>query len=1131
MLRLLVWFLLLPGLSVAKGSSDQSFFQRNIRFTSINTDDHLSHNSVYAITQDDYGFLWFGTKDGLNCYDGYGFKVFRYHPDKRSLSNNWVRTLFIDRERMIWIGTTWGLNRFDPESETFEHYKALEDDPDTLSSNGVGSLAEDADGFIWAGTFVSGLNRIDPKTRRVVRFRHQANRPGSLSSDIVRAVYVDQENHVWIGTANGLNRFEEGSRVFSQFRHDPQNPSSISHNDVRNILQDRRGRIWIATIGGLNIWEPESETFRHYFHDPEDPYSLSDNWINVLMEDQEGTVWLGTRNQGLNRYDPVHDRFFRFHADPFSDFSLAGNNILSLFADRSGLIWVGTYLTGVSRFERNPKRFRYYMHHPQKPETIGNNQVRTLFEDRAGNIWIGTNEGLNRWDAENGVTTHYTYREGDPNSISERQILAVTEDKDGRIWAGTYYGGIAVIDPESGPVRFYRHDPKDPESLAHNVIEDIVCDSRDRIWIASRNGVDRYDPEQDRFLHFRPINTRGKGSMINSFLSILEGKHGSMWLGTFQNGLFRYYPETSSYHLYKNDPDDPNSLGHNQVSVLYRDQTDRLWVGTQIGLNLYHPESDSFEVFNRTKGLPQSEILGILEGRPGELWISTNNGLIRFNPETGQTRTYGTKDGLQSNNFIRDAALKTAGGELFFGSINGFNAFSPDDIYEKTAPPPVVLTSFKVFDQEIPIKGHGTVEDEIVLSHEQNFFSFRIAALDYTAPEFNRYAYMLEGFDPHWIESGTRRYASYTNVPSGNYVFRCKGSNHDGRWNSQGLAVKLTIVPPFWNTTWFYTVLVFLAIAIIWAGHRLNLRRIRLRNRQLEETVAARTEALHRAQERLLDAAHKAGMAEITTGILHNIGNILNSVNVSAENMDQTLSRSKVPSLTRANELLATYEDDLERIFDDDRGKLLPAYYRKLGDQLERDHRLLHSEVEAVKKHTMAMRRYISAQHGYADIDCYREYLEVCDLVDRVLISQSNALKERQVAVHKHYQDQPIGFVSKIKLTHILNTLIANSIDAMMDGDFVQKDPRLDILVRMIEPGRVGIKISDNGCGIDPARLPQVFNRGFTSKPQNHGFGLHMSANIAGEMGARLQGFSDGRGLGAAFTLDFPLPSDREPSS
>ncbi|MCD4737374.1 MAG: response regulator [Bacteroidales bacterium] len=840
-----------------------------LKFEQIDIRQGLSSNAVYCILQDRKGFIWFGTEDGLNKYDGYKFTVFTvgYEGDK-FVSNTRINALFEDKHGYIWLGTDGGgLNRYDPGKEIFTHYFANPNDPNSLSDNKVTSICEDQDGILWVGT-ANGLDRVgadnDKESLYFQNNKHDPDNPNSLNNNRIFCLFVDHENNLWIGTEEGgLNLLTPENRsinnpIFLHFNANPNIPFSLSNNAVVTISEDMNRTLWIGTMDGLNkvirYGDNDSLKFINYKHDPNDPNSLSNNKVYSILEDQTGNIWIGTIGGGLNRMlhdttnDPNEYRFITYKYDPLNTASIFTDAVFALYESRSGIIWFATNNAGIGKIDPKITKFRQYKHNPNNQNSLSNNVVKAIHEDKTGNIWLGSwGGGLSSFNPETGTNKHYRLEWNNPKTISHDIVQTICEDYKGRLWIGTIGGGLNMFDPKTESFTIYKHRYGDKNSLISNDIWRLVAShDKSAIWIGTYEGLDKFDMETGRFTHFvNDLNDQNSLS-FNDIRTLYEDEAGTLWVGTAGGGLNKLINSTGDipfkFITYINDPDNPESLSNNSVFSIYKDSSDILWIGTLGGgLNKFDTKTEIFTHYRKSDGLANDVIKGMLKDNNGFLWISTTNGLSKFDTKTGEFNNYTVNDGLQDNIFNLGSCCKTKNGELFFGGVNGVNAFYPGLIKDNPFIPPVFITDFKIFNQSIlvgqELDGKIILDKaidetkEIYLKYKHKVISFEFSALSYTSPEKNQFAYTLEGVDESWNYTDYKgRSVTYSNLSPGTYTFKVKASNNDRIWNNEGTSLKIIIVPPLWKTPWAFLIYILAIIILLLFYRKFVLNRIRLRN-------------------------------------------------------------------------------------------------------------------------------------------------------------------------------------------------------------------------------------------------------------------------------------------------------------
>ncbi|MFT4927782.1 MAG: ligand-binding sensor domain-containing protein/signal transduction histidine kinase/class 3 adenylate cyclase [Phenylobacterium sp.] len=811
-----------------------------VHFDRLSIEDGLSQTVVLSVLQDQQGFLWFATQDGLNRYDGYEFKIYRHDPAKpHSISNNFINTLHEDSNGTLWVGTrAGGLDKYNADTQDFEHYRHDPADPHSLSHDNVKSILEDSAGTLWVGTLGNGLNRFDAKTGRFTHFNHSRANDASLAHDKVWAIFEDSQGTLWVGTNGGLSRFHPQQQGFSHFRHNTIDPESLSHNQVYAIFEDSSGVLWVGTRNGLNRFNAQTQRFTQFKHDSDNPYSISHNRIKSIYEDNQQNLWIGTYAGGLNKYNAKSNRFTRYKHDPADPHSLSDDNVRSIYGDRQGALWIGTFGGGLSKFDTRRMRFTYYKHQPSDPDSLSHAFVFSIHEDKSGTLWIGTDNGLDKFDPNTQTFSHFRHNPSNPNSLSHNRVRSINEDSNGNLWIGTLGGGLNRFDRKTLRFEHFKHQPSDPHSLSNNTVYITFEDSNGVLWVGTNGGgLNRYNPLTRDFIYFKHRPSDPNSLSNDNIKTIFEDSSGTLWIGTDGGGLNRFDAQTQDFEHFRYQLDNPRSLSHDTVADIYQDSKGILWLGTKGGLNQFDVQSHSFIRYREKDGLANDTILGILEDSKGQLWLSTNKGLSRFNPETRQFRNYDVNDGLQSNEFNSGAYFKNRNGELFFGGIKGFNRFFAENIQDDAQQPTVILTDFLLANQPVPIQPRlkqgeqrqqndnnagfelsKTINelDHLTLTHQQNLMSFEFAALHFANPMKNQYAYKLEGQDPAWIfTSAKNRRATYTNIPAGEYTLYVKASNQDGYWNQQGKSLDITILPPPWKTWWAYTIYALLLLTLV----------------------------------------------------------------------------------------------------------------------------------------------------------------------------------------------------------------------------------------------------------------------------------------------------------------------------
>ncbi len=861
-----------------------------LRFDHINIEQGLSQSSVRVIFQDSIGFLWFGTEDGLNRYDGYNFKTFKPDPDIiNSLSDRWITAIVEDKEGYLWIGTRQGgLNRYDPRIEQFTLFHHDKENPSSISDDHINVLYLDNNDNLWVGT-EQGLDLFDRKSGAFTRFSYDPFKPDSLTGKSVTAIFQDSRGRFWIGTSSGgLNQFNPQSKKFTPYQYNPEDVNSISNDHVTTIIDAGDSTLWVGTWFGLNRFDPDTGKFKRYTRSENDPQSIAGNRINALQIDSTDNLWIGTNN-GLDRLSEAGGRFIHYVNDPSFIKSLSNNYILSIHEDRGGVLWFGTYGGGVDKYDRLRDNFAYYRNNPENPNTLSGNFVFPIHVDSEGYAWIGTfGTGLNRLTWSTGQVIRYQHDDNKPNSIASNVLYSIHEDQDGILWIGTS-NGLDRFDRKTFNFNHYQRDPENSASLSANTVLEVFVDSSNNVWVGTVAGLDLLDRATGTFKHFAP-QVGDPNSLSSSSVDVIyEDQDGYLWIGTSENGLNKFDPETERFTQFHFNPNDKTSLSNDSILSIYQDTKERLWIGTGGGgLNLYNPATDTFSYFLEKDGLPNGVVYGILEDGLGYLWLSTNFGISRFDPDARTFRNFDAGDGLQSNEFNSGAYAKGRDGEFYFGGINGLTIFHPLSIFESPYLPQVALTALTQDGQPVSIASSIETAKKVILEYPQNSLEFEFAALTYNQPDKNQYAYFLDGFDPDWQYIGTKRDGRYTNLPGGDYKLLLKAANSNGVWNELPISIEVKVIPPFWKTTWFSILLVFIGLVTVAVGIRLRTKAIQDRNRQLERLVRERTSALEKRNQEI-QALYQADERILRNVSLNQVFQTLVDVAVDTLNADRSV--------------------------------------------------------------------------------------------------------------------------------------------------------------------------------------------------------------------------------------------------
>lgn len=791
---------------------------QSLTFRTLTEQHGLSKNSVSCLTQDRAGFLWMGTQDGLNRYDGASFRVFRSDRQRPgALLSSFVLDLSADPRGGIWVGTGGGgLAYYNPLTEKFTSYTV-----GTLADDFVWSVYCDRQGRVWAGS-EQGLNLVDPQTGKVRQFRHPPTAGNNVHRNSIRAITQTADGRVWVGTGDGrISAVDfKGGRLLPLAGWTPGSA-------VKSLAGTPRNGLWVAAAdgGGLCFIDLNTNQKKHFRHEPGRVGSLPSNELNAVLVDQQERVWVGTA-LGLCRYDAAADYFTVWQHQPNqpAQRSLPADKVLSLFQDRSGLLWGGTD-QGLVSFEPRPNAFVQ----PVPARFTG--PVWAVAEDAAGQLWVGSEtNGLLRHDPATGRLTTYRADPANPQALPEDFIRAVLPDRAGRVWVGTRSKGLCYLDPATGLFRRFRHNPADPTSLSNDNVRCVYEDRQGRIWVGTEGGLNLIDPGSGRCAVYRN-NPHDSLSLSSNYVRcVYQDRRGRLWVGVGggRGGICQFDWRTGHCRAYQSQPNDIHSLSNDYVRCMLEDAQGRLWLGTEGGglSCMVDANRGRFVSYGEADGLPNNVIYGMALDAQQHLWVATNKGIARFTPRTKDFHTYDTRDGLPQDEHNAGACWRGRDGRLYFGGGNGLVAFQPTAVRFNAVPPPVVLTGFRKFNRWAPLDTSITASRQLTISPRDNFFSIEFAALNYRLSDKNRFAYKLENFNEKWIDAGTQRQATYTNLDPGTYIFRVRAANNDGVWNNVGASLRLVVEPPWYQTWWFRILASWLVFGLLFLAYRVRVSQL-----------------------------------------------------------------------------------------------------------------------------------------------------------------------------------------------------------------------------------------------------------------------------------------------------------------
>lgn len=840
-----------------------SFAQKeDIQFEHLSMKDGLSMNPIMAIEQDRKGFLWFGSQDGLNKFDGYKFEVFKNKDDdSTSISDNFITALSSDNQGKLWVGTLSGLNVYNSITNSFKRFNYT---CTNFSCTKIYCLFKDNKGLLWIGT-ERGLAIFDAQKEEFLQVNSKFRGLSDLVQKSVLCITQDKKGNYWIGTTNGLIKYNSSDYTIKNYNAEMHN--GLSNNIILSFHEDSSGNMWIGTLEGLNKFNAKDETFSYqYFKEHSkflvstnkssalegiNIYSIVNNYggntIRCIKETTDGMFWIGT-DMELVIYNPINGKYINYKKDLINPNGINDHFIRSMFIDQSQNLWIGTLGNGLNKVNLKPKKFKHYQKKINNQFSLSENYVRSICEDESGNIWIGVLVGgLNKFVVKSDSFYHYTKTaEMSPKSINDNNVWSLCYDKYTKgLWIGTN-NGLDYLDIKTSVFKHYVHQENDPNSIGDNTIRNVFIDSKGNLWLGTENGLSKFNRKNQSFKNY---TTQNSGLSNSTVWKVVEDKNGNIWLGT-NDGLNVFNPVSESFSVYKKIKNDENSLSHNCVRSLLVDSDNQLWIGTQNGLNQFDFTSKKFKRYFEKDGLPNAFIYAIEEDKSHQLWMSSNKGISLLNKRIKTFKNYDVFDGLQDFEFNTNACYYASTGEMYFGGPNGMNVFNPTNLNTNNYIAPVVFTTIKILDKEYDLSEASEVK-EIELNYKQNILYFEFSSLDYTNPSRNRYMYKMEGFNDDWVDAGNVRFINYTNLNPGVYTFKVKGANSDGVWNPEEISIKITITPPFWKTTWFYILCAIMTVVSVFLFISYRTQKLRKSKLLLEAKVKQRTQQVESQKNEL----------------------------------------------------------------------------------------------------------------------------------------------------------------------------------------------------------------------------------------------------------------------------------------
>jgi ligand-binding sensor domain-containing protein/serine phosphatase RsbU (regulator of sigma subunit) len=829
------------------------------RFRHLTSDEGLTQNAVTCVLQDKKGFMWVGTYDGLNRYDGNKILTWKGSlDDSAGISSNSIRCLYEDDNNALWVGTyQGGLCKLDLTTGKIKSYYVDSTKKiSQISNDNVYTIGEYEPGKLYLATG-DGLNIFDRKTATFTVIRKRGPNAIPFLTNSIRAMTRDKNGHLWFGHSAGITEYDPSTKKCNYFTDTSAN--KIRGNSIRALFADSRGYIWVS-MWAYGCCLIDTKTGKVYsFGDTTSIYKslYKVSLVSQFYEDKKGNVWIATAEHGLACYNPKTRETFLYEKNPDDAETISDNTVFCVTEDRSGLIWSGTWKGGLNIFDPKTLKFGLQRHESNNPFSLHNNNTFAFCKKSAEELYVGTSAGVSVYTPSKRTFVPLRIDERDNNSLKHNSVIYyLFKDADETLWISTSGGGLYHYLPEKSKYRNYV-PTADTNSLSWHSPSTILRDLNGQLWIATGYGLNLYHPAKDNFSRILNVPGNQNTPASNNISALVLRNDGLIWVGTGDAGLDLFDPQTREVLRHYNTNEKGKTIFPDVgITGVFYDRKGTLWVGTTGGLCSLDEKTGKVTSYVKIHPCFSTLIFGIEEDHSGNIWFSTAMGLVRFNPATKEYKVFDTSDGLQGKEFSGRAVYKSDGGKLFFGGLNGFNAFLPEEIRSNTTPPGVAVTALNILNQDQQAGANVAYLDTLTLSWQQYFFTVDFAALDYTYSSKNRFKYFLEGFNEKWVDNGSSHTVTFTNLDPGEYLLLVKAINNDGVESVAPARLKIIITPPFWKTTWFYMLCTVAAALGIYVFIKYRERKLTKEKEKLEHKVKVRTEELE-VEKQKVEVAHK----------------------------------------------------------------------------------------------------------------------------------------------------------------------------------------------------------------------------------------------------------------------------------